>query len=97
MDGDDRTFFLATLADAVRQWKIRIHAFSLMDNHYHLLMETPLGNLSRAMRYLDGVYTHRVNRRYGRDGALMRGRFKSILVHTAVTGIIADQNTRATG
>ena len=77
----DRLLFRRTLADAARLWKIRIHAFSLMDNHYHLLVETPLANLSRAMRHIDGVYTQRSNRMQGRDGPLLRGRFKSILVH----------------
>lgn len=76
----DRSLFRQTLADAVRLWKIRIHAFSLMDNHYHLLVETPLANLSRAMQHIDGVYTQRFNRLHRRDGPLIRGRFKSILV-----------------
>ena len=77
---EDRALFLNVLADSARLWKIRIHAYSLMDNHYHLLIETPHPNLSRAMRHLDGVYTQRVNRKHQRDGALFRGRFKSILV-----------------
>lgn len=76
----DRIRFKRTLGDAVRLWKIRIHAYALMDNHYHLLLETPLGNLSRAMRHIDGVYTQRINRVHGRDGPLLRGRFKSILI-----------------
>jgi len=76
----DRNLFKRTLAEAVDRWKIRIHAYSLMDNHYHLLVETPLANLSRAMRHVDGVYTQRFNRRHCRDGPLLRGRFKSILV-----------------
>jgi REP element-mobilizing transposase RayT len=76
----DRHIFLATLQQAVALWKIKIHAFSLMDNHYHLLIETPLANLSRAMRHIDGVYTQRLNRLVQRDGPLLRGRFKSILV-----------------
>jgi REP element-mobilizing transposase RayT len=78
-DGD-RDIFLKTLGESVALWKIRVHAFSLMNNHYHLLLETPLGNLSRAMRHIDGVYTQRLNRKWGRDGPLMRGRFKSILI-----------------
>ncbi len=76
----DRRLFLKTLGDAVRLWKIRIHAYSLMDNHYHLLVETPLGNISRAMRHIDGVYTQRFNRSWKRDGSLLRGRFKSIVI-----------------
>lgn len=76
----DRNLFLSVLGDAHRLWKIKVHAYSLMDNHYHLLMETPLPNLSRAMRHIDGVYTQRFNKIHGRDGALLRGRFKSKLV-----------------
>ncbi|OVE76023.1 hypothetical protein BVX98_06655 [bacterium F11] len=75
-----RGLFKKTLGEAVNKWKIIIHAYSLMDNHYHLLVETPLGNISRAMRHIDGVYTQRVNRSLDRDGPLLRGRFKSILV-----------------
>jgi REP element-mobilizing transposase RayT len=77
---EDRSMFLRVLDDAVRLWKIRVHAYSLMTNHYHLLLETPLPNLSRAMRHIDGIYTQRLNRRHRRDGPLFRGRFKSILV-----------------
>lgn len=77
---EDRGMFLRVLGEAAGLWGIRIHAYSLMDNHYHLLMETPLPNLSRAMRHIDGVYTQRLNRKVRRDGPLLRGRFKSILV-----------------
>jgi putative transposase len=80
VDTNDRSLFLYVLANTIRQWEIRVHAFSLMNNHYHLLIETPLGNLSQAMRNLDGIYTQRFNLKHGRDGSLMRGRFKSILV-----------------
>ena len=51
-----------------------------MPNHYHLLVHTPLGNLSRRMRHINGVYTQRYNRRHRSDGQLFRGRYKSILV-----------------
>jgi hypothetical protein len=51
-----------------------------MGNHYHLLVETPLANLSRAMRHLNGVYTQRYNREVKSDGPLFRGRYKAILV-----------------
>jgi hypothetical protein len=51
-----------------------------MANHYHLLIKTPLGNLQRAMRHIGGVYTQRYNRSHRMDGALFRGRYKSILV-----------------
>ncbi|OVE77021.1 hypothetical protein BVX98_03870 [bacterium F11] len=79
-DTGDRFLLLKTFGESVERFKIKIHAFSLMPNHYHLLIETPLGNLSRAMQYIDGVYTQRFNRKYNRDGSLFRGRFKSILI-----------------
>jgi REP element-mobilizing transposase RayT len=56
------------------------HAYCLMENHYHLLIETPDGNLSRGMRELNGVYTQGFNRRYRRVGHLFQGRYKAIIV-----------------
>ncbi len=76
----DRQLFCKTLGDAVDLWRIRIHAYNLIPNHYHLLVETPLGNLSRAMRHVDHVYTQRFNKQHRRDGPLLRGRYKAILV-----------------
>ncbi|PCI00037.1 MAG: hypothetical protein COB79_06265, partial [Zetaproteobacteria bacterium] len=57
-----------------------IHAYCLMGNHYHLLIETPGANLSRVMRHINGVYTQIYNRLKKTDGSLFRGRFKSIVV-----------------
>lgn len=56
-------------------WNINITAFCLMPNHYHLLIQTPEGNLSRAMRHINGVYTQRFNRKRGHDGQIFRGRY----------------------
>ena len=61
-------------------FKVETHAYCLMDNHYHLLLRTPQGNLSRAMRHLNGVYTQRYNRIQKTDGPLYRGRYKAILI-----------------
>ena len=72
--------FLATLADAHERFGVRIHSYCLMGNHYHLLLQTPHGNLGRVMRHLNGVYTQRYNRLKRTDGPLFRGRYKSILV-----------------
>lgn len=72
--------FLRCLAETIEMWELKLHAFSFMPNHYHLLIETPLGNLSRAMRHLNHVYTQRFNQLMNRDGHLFRGRYKSILV-----------------
>jgi putative transposase len=51
-----------------------------MGNHYHLLIETPMLNLSKGMRQLNGVYTQRFNRRHGRVGQVFQGRYRAILV-----------------
>ncbi|MCV6614657.1 MAG: transposase, partial [Cellvibrionaceae bacterium] len=56
------------------------YAYCLMGNHYHLLVETPEANLSKGMQKLNGVYTQRFNRKYGRVGHVFQGRYKSILV-----------------
>jgi len=64
----------------VRRFNWLCHAYCLMDNHYHLLIETPEGNLSAGMRQLNGVYTQSFNRAHGRDGHLFKGRFNAILV-----------------
>lgn len=77
---DHRKLFLTLLGEAVSAFQWEVHAYCLMGNHYHLLIHTPLGNLGRAMRHLNGVYTQRFNRSVGTDGPLFRGRYKAILV-----------------
>ena len=72
--------FIDLLKESCELWNIRISAYCLMPNHYHLLIHTPDGNLSRCMRHINAVYTQRFNRAHGCDGQLFRGRFKSILV-----------------
>ena len=79
-DDEDREMFLATLAWVVARFRWRCHAYCLMDNHVHLLIDTPEPNLSRGMRQLNGVYTQRFNRRHRKVGHLFQGRFKAILV-----------------
>jgi putative transposase len=78
-EGDYR-LFLEILRETVIQWNLEVAAYCLMRNHYHLLVRTPEGNISRCMRHLNGVYTQRFNRRHGIDGTLFRGRYKSVLV-----------------
>jgi len=80
LDDADRTGFLDVLADVVERFQWICHAYCLMDNHYHLLVETPEANLSRGMRQLNGVYTQAFNRRHGRTGHVLQGRFKAIVV-----------------
>ena len=75
-----RELFLELLAETVQVFNIEIHAYCLMDNHFHLLIRTPLPNLSKAIQYLSSVYTIRYNKLEKKDGPLFRGRFKSKLV-----------------
>jgi putative transposase len=79
-DDEDRERFLGRLAEVVEQFHWWCHAYCLMTNHYHLVVETPEGNLSKGMRQLNGVYTQASNRRHRRSGHLFQGRFKGILV-----------------
>ena len=79
-DDQDRTRFLELVAVCGKRWGLRTFSFCLMPNHYHLFVCDEHGNLSRAMRHLDGVYTQFFNRRHGRDGALFRGRFRDRVV-----------------
>ena len=76
----DYQAFVDLLQETSEAWNIRISAYCLIPNHYHLLIQTPVANISRAMRHLNGVYTQRFNIRHACDGQLFRGRFKSILV-----------------
>ncbi len=79
-DDKDRLMFLDVLAEVVARFNWLCHAYCLMTNHYHLVVETPDGNLSKGMRQLNGVYTQASNRRHNRTGHLFQGRFKGILV-----------------
>jgi putative transposase len=76
----DYQVFIELLKESSETWNIRMAAYCLMPNHYHLLVQTPEGNVSRAMRHINGVYTQRFNRFHGCDGQLFRGRYKSILL-----------------
>lgn len=76
----DRELFLDTLTQVVSRYGWICHGYCLMANHYHLLVETPRGNLAIGMRQLNGVYTQSFNRRHKRAGHLLQGRYKAILV-----------------
>lgn len=80
LDDADRAEFLAIFSDTVKRYNWLCHAYCLMDNHYHLLIETIEPNLSLGMRHLNGVYTQNFNRRHDRVGHIFQGRFKSIIV-----------------
>lgn len=79
-DDEDRTKFLSVLGRVAELYRWTVHAWVLMGNHYHLLLETPQPTLSRGMRQLNGVYAQAFNRRHRRAGHLLQGRFKAILV-----------------
>ena len=79
-DEDYYRTFLDTVAEANKRFGAVVHAYCLLGNHYHLLIQTPEGNLDRIMRHINGVYTQRYNRLKRTDGPLFRGRYKAILV-----------------
>ena len=76
----DREHFLSTLSGVIVRYGWVCHAYCLMENHYHLLVETPKANLAIGMRQLNGIYTQAFNRRHKRVGHLFQGRYKAILV-----------------
>jgi REP element-mobilizing transposase RayT len=73
----DRRYFLDQLARAARRYDVAVLAYCLMDNHYHLLLQDGRARLSACMALLNGLYTAYINKKYARDGALLRGRFFS--------------------
>jgi len=97
---DERRHFLSLLARGVRKSWIRVHAYSLMTNHFHLLI-TSEGGLSSFMQWAMSCHVRRFNRRRGRDGPLFRGRFWTRRVHCSVDfGNVVryiDQNAVAAG
>lgn len=79
-DDGDRRSFLRILGKTLSDYNGVCHAYCLMTNHYHLLVETPDANLSRIMKQINGIYTQRFNRRHQHVGHVFQGRFKSIVV-----------------
>ncbi len=79
-DDEDRAGHLAVIGHAMDRFDARVLTYCLMGNHFHIVLHTRQGNLSRLMRHINGVYTRRFNRRHGLVGHLFQGRFKSILV-----------------
>ena len=76
----DRESFLTIMSDVCKRYNWVCHAYCLMDNHYHLLVETPDANLSKGMRQLNGMYTQIFNRAHRRVGHVFQGRYKAILI-----------------
>ena len=79
-DDTDRKLLLGTLGEACEKTGWRIHAYVLMGNHYHLLVETPEPNLVAGMKWLQGTYTQRYNGRHRFFGHLFQGRYKAVVV-----------------
>ncbi len=80
IDNEDRIRFYEIIGSIESRYKIIIYSFVLMSNHYHLIIETPLGNLSRSIQSLNGDYALYFGRRHGKPGHLFQGRFKAMLV-----------------
>ncbi len=81
-DDEDRTRFLAEISRASDRLAWNVLAYCLMGNHYHLVIETPNGNLARGMRDINSIYAQGFNRRHDRVGHLFQGRYRGILVQT---------------
>jgi REP element-mobilizing transposase RayT len=77
---NDYVMFINVIKESVELWNVRVAAYCLMPNHYHILLQTPDANLSRCMRHINGVYTQRYNRLHDCDGQMFRGRYQSILI-----------------
>ena len=76
----DRERFISYLASATERYGAVVHVYCLMDNHYHLFLETPRGNLSQIMHHINGAYTTYFNLKRDRSGHLFQGRYRAILV-----------------
>ncbi len=79
---EDYLSFVDLFEEHDEVFNVNIAAYCLSSSHYHLLVQTPDANLSRSMRYLNGVYTQCYNKRHRCDGPLFRGRYKSIVVES---------------
>src|SRR5437660_9931166 len=85
-DDLDRKSFLQALGAACEKTGWQLHAYCLMDNHFHLVVETPRANLVEGMKWLLGTYTMRFNRRHKLSGQLVGGRYKPLVVDGAAPG-----------
>ena len=87
-DDTDRRLFLETLGEACAKTGWVVHAYCLMGNHFHLVLETPLANLVAGMKWLLGTYTARFNRRHKLSGRVLSGRYKALVVDGSGTGYL---------
>jgi putative transposase len=91
IDDWDRSHFLDLLSLSRERFGTIVHAYCLMDNHYHLLLETPSSNLSQAIHLINAGYTTWFNKRHDRVGTLFQGRFKALLVERDVYALSASR------
>jgi REP element-mobilizing transposase RayT len=87
-DDKDRVLFVETLAECCGKTGWEVHALCLMGNHFHLVVETPQGNLVAGMKWLLGTYTGRFNRRHKLFGHLFSGRYKALIVDGSGNGYL---------
>ena len=87
-DDKDRECFLTTLGEASQKTRWHLHAFCLMSNHFHLVIETPQSNLVAGMKWFLGTYTGRFNRRHKLSGHLFSGRYKALIVDGSGSGYL---------
>ena len=87
-DDRDRELFLETLGQAAQKTGWQVHAYCLMNNHFHLVLETPNANLVAGMKWFLGTYTGRFNRRHKLFGHLFSGRYKSLIVDGSGNGYL---------
>ena len=85
-DEEDRKVFLLTLGQCCGKTDWQVHAWCLMANHFHLVVETPRANLVPGMKWFLGTYTARFNRRHKLFGHLFSGRYKALVVDGSVNG-----------
>ena len=88
VDDEDRELFLKSLGQACEKTSWQVHAYCLMGNHFHLVVETPRANLVEGMRWFLGTYTARFNRRHKLFGHLFSGRYKSLVVDGSGSGYL---------
>lgn len=79
-NNNDYQAFINIFDELHTRYSLEIHSYCLMPNHYHILIRTPLPNLSDGMRHLNNSYTYHYNHKYKKDGSLFRGRYKAMLV-----------------
>jgi len=87
-DDEDRNKFLVTLGEACQKTGWQVHAYCLMQNHFHLVIETPQANLVAGMKWQLGVYTKRFNIRHELCGHLFAGRYKALIVDGSGDGYL---------